>query len=92
MGIVQGVGFRASMKDVAIRHGVDGWVRNSDDGSVEALLQGEHLGVTRVIQWARTGPPGADVSGVKTAEVKDCPPLRGFHVLLPEWSGPPPNR
>ena len=91
-GLVQGVGFRASMKDIAIRHAVDGWVRNTEGGSVEALLQGEPAGVNRVLQWAKLGPPGAEVSSVETTQLKECPPQSGFHVLVPEWSGRAPNR
>lgn len=91
-GMVQGVGFRASMKEVAILHGVDGWVRNTDEGLVEALVQGDPLRVAKVLEWARVGPPGAEVSSVEAVEVKGSPPQKGFHVLLPEWSRSAANR
>lgn len=66
-GRVQGVGFRYAMQDEAARRGVNGWVRNRSDGSVEALLQGEAGAVETLTAWARRGPPGARVTEVKVA-------------------------
>ncbi len=60
-GIVQGVFFRANMRDVARSLGVKGWVMNRSDGSVEAVLEGEEEAVKKVIEWARHGPPLAVV-------------------------------
>lgn len=84
-GLVQGVSFRASMQDVALRHGVRGWVRNRDDGAVEALLQGEEAPVTKLLEWARVGPPGADVASLQKKELEECPPQTGFRVLVQRW-------
>ena len=64
-GYVQGVFFRSNMKEVADRHGVKGWVRNLPDGRVEAVLEGPEDAVNRVIEWARRGPPLADVEDVE---------------------------
>ena len=58
---MQGVFFRTTMKEVADRHGVKGWVRNLPDGSVEALLEGRRRDVEAVIRWALRGPPLARV-------------------------------
>ncbi|MBI5418741.1 MAG: acylphosphatase [Deltaproteobacteria bacterium] len=60
-GRVQGVFFRATTRDVAIRHGVRGYVRNLPDGRVEAVLQGERGAIEKVIAFMREGPPGAFV-------------------------------
>jgi acylphosphatase len=67
-GRVQGVGFRYSMQREAARLGVRGWVRNRRDGSVEALVQGNEEAVAAITNWARRGPPGAQVTGLNVSE------------------------
>ncbi len=64
-GRVQGVFYRASLSEVAQRHGVLGWVRNCRDGSVQALLHGDHDAVEAVLAWARRGPPAARVQNIE---------------------------
>lgn len=64
-GRVQGVFFRASTVDEAAARGVEGWVRNSSDGRVEAALEGERSAVEAMIAWCRKGPPAARVSSVE---------------------------
>ena len=63
-GLVQGVYFRARLKERAGTEGVGGWARNVPDGSVEALLVGSRADVDAVIAWARVGPAGATVESV----------------------------
>jgi acylphosphatase len=63
-GRVQGVFFRASTREEALRIGVGGWVRNLPDGSVEALFEGETLQVEEMLGWCHKGPSGARVSSV----------------------------
>jgi len=60
-GRVQGVWFRGSTRRMAASGGVRGWVRNLPDRRVEAVLQGERAAVESVIDFMRTGPPGAAV-------------------------------
>jgi len=60
-GLVQGVGFRDALSLQALERGVDGWVRNRRDGSVEAVIQGDPQPVEALVRWARHGPPGARV-------------------------------
>ena len=67
-GRVQGVGFRAYMQREAQKLGVNGWVRNRHDGTVEAMVQGSQEAVDALIDWARQGPPSARVTDVKTSE------------------------
>jgi acylphosphatase len=78
-GDVQGVFFRDSTQSEAQSRGVAGWVRNSPDGSVEALFEGEPDAVEAMIEFARSGPRSADVRDV---DVSDQEPegLSGFEV------------
>lgn len=78
-GFVQGVFFRDTMRRLAERHGVRGWVRNNPDGTVEAVLQGDPAAVERLVEFAREGPRGAQVERV---DVSDEAPesLSGFAV------------
>jgi acylphosphatase len=69
-GRVQGVSFRWSLRRVANRHRVHGWVRNLPDGRLDAWLEGAPDAVETVASWVRTGgPPGAEVSEIDTVEV-----------------------
>lgn len=63
-GKVQGVWYRASMAQEAQRLGVTGWVRNRADGSVEAMVAGTPEQVAAIMNWARRGPPAAQVEHV----------------------------
>ena len=67
-GRVQGVGFRLFARDVAMREGVGGWVRNLPDGRVEAFVEGDAEAVTRVERSLRTGPRGARVDSVSAID------------------------
>ena len=67
-GRVQGVGFRMYMQREAQKLGVDGWVRNRHDGSVEAMVQGSEEAVGAIVEWARHGPRSAKVVDLKIDE------------------------
>jgi acylphosphatase len=64
-GHVQGVGYRWSLTQEAKRLGVNGWVRNRLDGSVEAEVSGAIGAVEAVIEWARRGSRPARVASVE---------------------------
>jgi acylphosphatase len=63
-GNVQGVFFRDSTSDEAESKGVAGWVRNRDDGTVEAVFEGEPDAVEALVEFCRSGPSKADVERV----------------------------
>ena len=64
-GRVQGVFFRQGCQREAVALGVTGWIRNNNDGTVEAALEGDPDAVERIVSWMRAGPSGAVVTGVK---------------------------
>jgi acylphosphatase len=64
-GRVQGVFFRAEARARAESLGVNGWVRNADDGSVEAVFEGDDERVKSLLEWCRRGPAGARVEEVE---------------------------
>jgi acylphosphatase len=64
-GRVQGVGFRYWTEQQALLRGLDGFVRNRRDGSVEALFCGSAKVVAAMLEACRKGPPGSSVSGVE---------------------------
>jgi acylphosphatase len=82
-GRVQGVGFRAWTARSAAELGLDGWVRNRRDGTVEALLAGDADTVRRMVSACRKGPPMAQVTRL-TEEEADAPQGRGFRTLPTE--------
>jgi acylphosphatase len=79
-GRVQGVFFRDSVRRLAEQHGVAGWVRNTWDGTVETVLEGEPDAVERLVEFCRVGPSAAHVHQV---EVRTEPPegLTDFRVV-----------
>ncbi|MFF1572948.1 acylphosphatase [Leifsonia sp. NPDC058292] len=71
-GTVQGVGFRWSARQAAHTFGVAGFARNRSNGTVEVEIEGEPDRVDRMLDWLRSGPPGAEVADVT---VSDSTPL-----------------
>ncbi len=69
-GRVQGVWFRESMRIEAGRLKVTGWVRNTPDGTVEAVIQGSAAAVDALLDWTRTGPRLARVDRVEVSETQ----------------------
>jgi|SRR5215208_2975395 len=64
-GLVQGVGYRAWVEHRARAQGLEGWVRNRRDGSVEALFAGPAEVVAEMIASCRRGPSSARVEGMQ---------------------------
>ncbi len=78
-GRVQGVFFRDSTRREAERLGVAGWVRNVDDGTVEAVLEGEASAVEAMLEFCRRGPERARVDSLEVAE-QAVEGLRDFEI------------
>ena len=66
-GRVQGVGFRAFVEDTAERLGLEGWVRNRRDGTVEAVFAGPEQSVTAALEACRAGPRHGHVDRIEVA-------------------------
>ena len=64
-GTVQGVYFRATTRETAREHGVDGWVRNLEDGRVEAVFEGPEEAVEALVEFCHEGSPAARVEDVE---------------------------
>jgi acylphosphatase len=78
-GRVQGVWFRAWTEKQAVALGLDGWVRNRDDGSVEALFSGDDAKVDQMIAACHDGPPASRVEDVLVVPGAEKP-RPGFNV------------
>jgi len=79
-GTVQGIFFRAFVKENAERHNVKGFVRNLEDGRVEVFLEGNNEDVDKMIELCKIGPKH---SNIKNVEVKDekFQDFKNFKVL-----------
>jgi acylphosphatase len=85
-GRVQRVGYRAWTEMTALELGLEGWVRNRSDGTVEALFAGPSDEVAAMLDACRQGPPGARVEAVEHQKVLPdqaalCRP--GDFIVLP---------
>jgi acylphosphatase len=78
-GTVQGVFFREATRRRAESRGVRGWVRNNDDGTVEAIFEGDADAVDAMVDFVHDGPRAAQV---KHVDVEDAQPegLEGFEA------------
>ena len=80
-GIVQGVFFRGTTQREAVILGLTGWVRNLDDGEVECVAEGERASLEKLLAWAKRGPPGAVVEGMKADWGTATGEFKGFVIL-----------
>ncbi|MGI8419858.1 MAG: acylphosphatase [Candidatus Levyibacteriota bacterium] len=72
-GTVQGIGYRQFVKSNAKKLDLTGWVRNTEDGGVEAVLQGEEAMITMIIEQCKQGPFMAEVQqlGFEWEEIEE---------------------
>ena len=78
-GRVQGVFYRASAKEVALKSRLTGWVRNTKTGDVEIVATGEDEDLNRFIKWCETGPSKARVEEVTVTD-KSFSPFDSFEI------------
>jgi acylphosphatase len=79
-GRVQGVFFRVETRDRARSLGLEGWVSNEPDGSVEAVFEGAPDRIDSMLEWCRRGPRGAEVEEVEVAWEQPEGSLGGFSL------------
>ena len=79
-GMVQGVFYRVETRREAQRLGLNGYVRNMSDTSVEAIAEGPPAQIDALIKWCRTGPPLARVDKVSVKEETSSGAESGFNV------------
>lgn len=78
-GRVQGVYYRASTDEAARERDIDGWVRNLEDGRVEAVFEGPRETVESMVEWCHAGSPAAVVDDVDV-EYSDPEQVEGFEI------------
>lgn len=79
-GDVQGIFFRAFIKDRAIELGLTGYVRNTPDKKIEVIVEGHELKINKLIEQCREGPSGAKVVNVSTTTLPYTGEYKQFKV------------
>jgi acylphosphatase len=79
-GRVQGVFFRAKTKREAMKLGIQGYVKNLANGSVEAVFQAEPLKISQMIKWCNKGPAASSVEHVLTEQIEHVINFDGFTI------------
>lgn len=77
-GKVQGVFFRASAREEALRLGLRGWAKNLPDGRVEVIAAGDGAALEDLAAWLREGPPMARVEDLERLPARDEEVGEGF--------------
>ena len=80
-GRVQGVNFRSNTKIKAEFFKVKGWVKNLDDGRVEAIFEGEENCIVQLLKWCKIGPPDSLVTSVEFYDESCYEYFKNFSIL-----------
>ena len=81
-GRVQGIGYRDGVRRKADKLGIFGWVKNLEDGRVEAVFEGEEDKVKEIIEWAKTGPFLAKVDKIDVVSEVFLGEFNDFKIIL----------
>ena len=79
-GNVQGIGFRWSVRELAVRLGVTGYARNLDRGRVEVVAEGSETALETLRAFCYRGPDGATVTGVEATEGPTTGEFKTFEI------------
>jgi len=79
-GVVQGVGFRFFTVRQARELGISGWVKNTPDGGVEIVVEGEEWKLEEFARSVKVGPSHSTVTGIEVKEEKYQNEFKGFEV------------
>ena len=80
-GRVQGVFFRKATQEKAYDLNVTGWVKNTDDDSVEIFAQGDETNLNKFIEWCKQGPPRARVQDIQITDEENDDGLTRFSIV-----------
>ncbi len=80
-GLVQGISFRAATQQVAQNLGINGYVKNENDGSVTIIAEGEEEKLQNLLGWASRGPDVARVDELTHVWMKPCGLFDHFSTL-----------
>ena len=80
-GKVQGVWYRATTKEIAEQLGIKGWVKNTLDGKVEAIFEGNQNNIDEMIKWCKKGPKLADVADVNIRPEEISEEFEDFEII-----------
>ena len=79
-GRVQGVWYRSYTKDKAQKIGLTGWIRNLENGDVEAIFEGEEKAIEEMIVWCYSGSPLAEIDDIQTMYEKFSDEFEEFTI------------
>jgi len=80
-GLVQGVFFRVNTKKVAEELGLNGWIKNKEDGSVEVLVEGEESKIQELLKWCKKGSSASIVEKIEIKREKFNGEFKSFEIL-----------
>lgn len=80
-GKVQGVWFRANTKKKADELEISGWVKNTEDGNVEAVFEGDEKNVYKLIRWCSKGPANSKVTKIDIIKKKYTKEFNNFSII-----------